>query len=125
MAALDVLPEILAAASALSSVAGIFLERIRRAREKEETLRIEKVAGDAVLDVSERSPTSTPVIHGHPDTVVASETEIRDAVSAAVGQALADARKEDRRYGMLVTIAFFVASILATIVITLLVHPLK
>jgi hypothetical protein len=125
MAALDVLPEILTAASALSSVAGVFLERIRRIRKKEETLRIEKVATDAVLEVSEKSTVSTPVIHGHSDTVVASATEIRDAVSAAVGQALTDARKEDRRYGMLVTTAFFIAGILATIVITLLVHPLK
>jgi hypothetical protein len=132
MAVIDFIPELLTVATAASGVVGVYYERLRKRIERQEPAQIEQVANEAVADVK-----LEPTVLIHPeqdqeDKLAVSRTELQELLDSAVGAAvtamkdeLAIERRKDRRAGFRASVAFFIMGIMATVAITLYVHPLK
>jgi hypothetical protein len=121
----DLVPALLTAGTAVTSALGVYFDRLRKKKEREEPARVQQAANEAVSEVTE--PPAEPIlqIHGHSDAVVGSAEEIKAAVAEAVRKELADAQKRSSRSALVSNSLFFVAGIMATIAITLFVHPLN
>ena len=123
MAVVD--PAIITGAGALlSTIAGGLLERRRLRAKREEPEAIESSAVEAVKEIAEPPPATVGAVHGHRDAVLVSEEEVEAAVRKAVGKLLKEQDHNTRKWTVLLNIAFFVATILATVTIALLVHPI-
>jgi hypothetical protein len=127
--ATDFIPELLSLGTVASSAVGYYYDRIRRRKEHEEPARIELAATEAVAGAvagaAERPSISIPSAGGYSDTIATSAKVIEDAVATAVKSELAASRKQDRRASLRSNLAFFVAGVMASVAITLYIHPLK
>lgn len=119
----DVIPALLTAGAAATSSLGVYFDRLRKKKEREEPTRVEDAATKAVSEVTEQPPVAIPALHGHPDAVVGSTEEITAAVTRAIGKELEDFQKQSGRKALIPNSLFFAAGIMATIAITLFVHP--
>ncbi len=107
-----------------SSGLGVYFDSIRKRRNREEPALVEEAATEAVSEAI--AEPAIPVVQapGHPGTAVVSQEEaIAKAVSGAVRIELAAAQKRSDRAALKSGLFFFVGGILATIAITLYVHP--
>lgn len=136
MAVTDIIPELLTAGTLASSAIGYYFERIRKKIEREEPAQIESVATEAVAKISTEPPASVSPGTSPAEKIVISgndlqkllDTAVSDGAGAAISAMkgeLADERKRDRRASLRANVAFFIAGIMATVAITLYVHPLK
>jgi hypothetical protein len=120
---------ITAAVSAIGALAtsglGIYFDLRRKRREGKASGQAKEAAAEAVSDAIEKPPVFIGSVHGHPDSVVASAEEITNLVTQSVGKVVADATKQSTRSAFLSGFFFFIAGVLATIAITLYVHPSK
>jgi len=136
MAVTDIIPELLTAGTLASSGIGYYFERIRKKIEREEPAQIESVATEAAAKINVEPPASISpgprpaekiLISGN-DLQGLLDTAVSDgavaAISAMKGE-LAEERQRDRRASLRANVAFFVAGIMATVAITLYVHPLS
>jgi hypothetical protein len=121
----DVLPALLAAGTAVTSSLGVYFDRLRKRKEQEEPARVEQAANEAVSQVTEQPSVPVPSLHGHSDAIVGSAEEIKVAVADAVRKELAAAQKRSARGVLVSNSLFFVAGVMATIAITLFVHPVN
>ena len=120
----DAIPALLTAGAAATSGLGVFFDRLRKKTEREEPQRVEDAATDAVSEVTEKSPAGIAV-HGHSDAIVGSAEEIKVAVAGAVRIELEAAQKRSGRKALISNSLFFIAGVMATIAITLYVHPVN
>jgi hypothetical protein len=107
-----------------SSGIGVYFDRIRKRREREEPSLVEDAAVEAVTEAIVEPPVSVAQAPGHPGVALATQEDaIAKAVSAAVRTELATYQKKSDRTAFKSGMGFFIAGILATIAITLFVHP--
>jgi hypothetical protein len=107
-----------------SSGIGVYFDRIRKRREREEPSLVENAAVEAVAGAVAERPVSVAQVPGHPGAALATQEEaIAQAVSVAVRAELATYQKKSDRTAFKSGMGFFIAGILATIAITLYVHP--
>ena len=107
-----------------SSSVGVYFDYVRKRRKREEPALVEEAAAEAVSEAIEEPPASAVQATGHQGTAVASQEKvIATAVSEAVRKELAIAQKRSDRAAFKSGMFFFVAGVLATIAITLFVHP--
>jgi len=107
-----------------SSSVGAYFDYIRKRRKREEPALVEEAATEAVAEAIAESPIFAEQATASARTAVASQEEvIAKAVSVAVRKELAVAQKKSDRSAFKSGLFFFVAGVLATIAITLYVHP--
>jgi hypothetical protein len=107
-----------------SSGVGVYFDRIRKRREHEEPALVEDAAAEAVAGVMGEPSVPVAQASGHAGAALATQDEvIADAVSKAVRRELATYQRKSGRAAFKSGMGFFIAGILATIAITLYVHP--
>jgi hypothetical protein len=120
----EAIVSIITAAGAIgSSYAGVYFQRLRQRLRHEEPVLVEEAAAEAVSEALSEPPIQQAQASGHPVSAVVSKEEIIAGVVAAVGAQLKQSESRNRRAEFKSGMWFFVAGILATIAITLWVHP--
>lgn len=121
----EAITSIVTAIGALGSTSiGFYFNGLRRRRRDEEPARVEEAAVEAVSDVIADPPPSVTQKPGRSITATEPQIdEITKAVVAAVGTVFDKTRKKSDRAAFVTALSFFLAGILATIAITLYVHP--
>lgn len=110
-----------------SSGVGVYFDRIRKRREREEPALVQDAAVEAVSGAIVEPPVPVGQASGHAGhggaALATQEDMIAQAVSRAVRTELATYQKKSGRAAFKSGMGFFIAGILATIAITLYVHP--
>jgi hypothetical protein len=130
----DIIPELLTVGTLASSAIGFYFERIRKRIEREEPAQIESAAEEALAGVIAEPPAPVPET-GHDDKATISNEDLEKLLDSALGKGASTAiaamkdeltaeRKKDRRAAFRANIAFFIAGVMATVAITLYVHPI-
>lgn len=130
----DIIPELLTVGTFASSAIGFYFERIRKKIEREEPTQIEAAAADAVAEVCVEPPASAPEVGqggdisiSRPDLEKLLDSAVDKGASTAIEAMKAELGTEkirDRRAAFRANIAFFVGGVMASVAITLYVHPL-
>lgn len=135
VAVTDIIPELLTVGTLASSAFGVYFERIRKRIERAEPEQIESVATEAAAQVDVEAAPPAASGRAWDDEITISSQDLKKLLGAAVNDGAVAAitamkgeltveRKQDRRAALRANVAFFIAGIMATVAITLYVHPL-